>query len=166
MKTYAWYFLAAFAEIGGCFAFWAWLRLAKEHLVGRAGHVLARAIRLRPDENRFEPRGTSLRGLWRHLHRVVTFLAVGRREGPTGPMGCFRSVALHYRIARDSLRSATSIVRLSTLFRQRQVTTRERTLASARRFGCRARAGSTQARRECNVTAMSIGAAGFEPTTS
>ncbi|WP_425400177.1 YnfA family protein [Aeoliella sp.] len=29
MKTFAWYFLAAFAEIGGCFAFWAWLRLAK-----------------------------------------------------------------------------------------------------------------------------------------
>lgn len=25
----AWYILAAFAEIGGCFAFWAWLRLSK-----------------------------------------------------------------------------------------------------------------------------------------
>ena len=29
MKGLAWYLLAAFAEIGGCFAFWAWLRLAQ-----------------------------------------------------------------------------------------------------------------------------------------
>ena len=29
MKSIAWYILAAFAEIGGCFAFWAWLRLQK-----------------------------------------------------------------------------------------------------------------------------------------
>lgn len=29
MKTYAWYTLAAFAEIGGCYAFWVWLRQAK-----------------------------------------------------------------------------------------------------------------------------------------
>lgn len=29
MNSYAWYTLAAFAEIGGCFAFWAWLRQAK-----------------------------------------------------------------------------------------------------------------------------------------
>jgi small multidrug resistance family-3 protein len=26
MMTYVWYALAAFAEIGGCFAFWAWWR--------------------------------------------------------------------------------------------------------------------------------------------
>jgi small multidrug resistance family-3 protein len=29
MKSFAWYLLAAFSEIGGGFAFWAWLRLAK-----------------------------------------------------------------------------------------------------------------------------------------
>jgi small multidrug resistance family-3 protein len=29
MNNFAWYVLAAFAEIGGCFAFWAWLRMAK-----------------------------------------------------------------------------------------------------------------------------------------
>jgi small multidrug resistance family-3 protein len=29
VKNFAWYVLAAFAEIGGCFAFWTWLRLAK-----------------------------------------------------------------------------------------------------------------------------------------
>lgn len=33
MKTYAWYLLAAFAEIGGCFAFFAWLRLGRTGLV-------------------------------------------------------------------------------------------------------------------------------------
>ena len=29
MISLTWYFLAAFAEIGGCFAFWAWLRMQK-----------------------------------------------------------------------------------------------------------------------------------------
>lgn len=29
MRTYALYAFAAIAEIGGCFAFWAWLRLEK-----------------------------------------------------------------------------------------------------------------------------------------
>lgn len=32
MATIATYILAAFAEIGGCFAFWAWLRLDKTPL--------------------------------------------------------------------------------------------------------------------------------------
>jgi small multidrug resistance family-3 protein len=32
MKTTLVYVLAAFAEIGGCFAFWAWLRLGKSML--------------------------------------------------------------------------------------------------------------------------------------
>ncbi len=32
MKTLAWYLLAAFTEIGGCFAFWAWLQLFKSPL--------------------------------------------------------------------------------------------------------------------------------------
>ncbi|MCX6381754.1 MAG: YnfA family protein [Armatimonadetes bacterium] len=29
MKAIAWYALAALAEIGGCFSFWAWLKLNK-----------------------------------------------------------------------------------------------------------------------------------------
>jgi len=29
MQSILWYLLAALAEIGGCFAFWAWLRLGK-----------------------------------------------------------------------------------------------------------------------------------------
>ncbi|MEE9258566.1 MAG: YnfA family protein [Nitrospinaceae bacterium] len=29
MVSFAYYLLAAIAEIGGCFAFWAWLRLGK-----------------------------------------------------------------------------------------------------------------------------------------
>jgi small multidrug resistance family-3 protein len=32
MKSYAWYVLAAFAEIAGCFAFWVWLRRARSAL--------------------------------------------------------------------------------------------------------------------------------------
>lgn len=32
MKAFAWYALAALAEIGGCFAFWAWLRLGRTAL--------------------------------------------------------------------------------------------------------------------------------------
>ncbi len=29
IQSYIWYVLAAFAEIAGCFSFWAWLRLHK-----------------------------------------------------------------------------------------------------------------------------------------
>jgi small multidrug resistance family-3 protein len=32
MKSLLWYTLAALCEIGGCFAFWAWLRLGKQPL--------------------------------------------------------------------------------------------------------------------------------------
>jgi small multidrug resistance family-3 protein len=32
MKALLWYSLAAFGEIAGCFAFWAWLRLGKSFL--------------------------------------------------------------------------------------------------------------------------------------
>ena len=32
MKSLAWYILAALGEIGGCFAFWAWLRMQKSPL--------------------------------------------------------------------------------------------------------------------------------------
>ncbi len=32
MKSIVWYVLAACGEIGGCFAFWAWLRLHKSPL--------------------------------------------------------------------------------------------------------------------------------------
>ena len=37
MRTFGWYILAALGEIGGCFAFWAWLRLARSALWTRAG---------------------------------------------------------------------------------------------------------------------------------
>lgn len=29
LKSLGWYLLAAFAEIAGCFSFWAWLRMGK-----------------------------------------------------------------------------------------------------------------------------------------
>jgi small multidrug resistance family-3 protein len=32
LKTFLWYLLAAAGEIGGCFAFWAWLRMQKSPL--------------------------------------------------------------------------------------------------------------------------------------
>ncbi len=32
MRSFAFYMAAAVAEIGGCFAFWAWLRLSKSAL--------------------------------------------------------------------------------------------------------------------------------------
>lgn len=32
MKSLLWYFIAALGEIGGCFAFWAWLRMSKSVL--------------------------------------------------------------------------------------------------------------------------------------
>jgi small multidrug resistance family-3 protein len=32
MKSLLWYLAAAFGEIGGCFAFWAWLRMQKSAL--------------------------------------------------------------------------------------------------------------------------------------
>ncbi len=32
MRSLLWYVLAAFAEIAGCFAFWAWIRLGKHPL--------------------------------------------------------------------------------------------------------------------------------------
>ncbi|GEM_PF-1631590 len=45
MWTISTYILAAFAEIGGCFAFWAWLRLDKSPLwLGR--HCRPRPFRL------------------------------------------------------------------------------------------------------------------------
>lgn len=31
-RTLFWYLVAAFCEIGGCFAFWAWLRIQKSPL--------------------------------------------------------------------------------------------------------------------------------------
>jgi small multidrug resistance family-3 protein len=39
MKSLAWYLLAALGEIGGCFAFWAWLRLQKSPLWSIPGTV-------------------------------------------------------------------------------------------------------------------------------
>lgn len=32
MKSLAWYLVAAFGEIAGCFSFWAWLRMQKSPL--------------------------------------------------------------------------------------------------------------------------------------
>lgn len=39
MTSFLWYALAALGEIGGCFAFWAWLRLARSPWWTLAGLV-------------------------------------------------------------------------------------------------------------------------------
>lgn len=39
MKSLLWYLLAALGEIGGCFAFWAWLRMNKSPLWTIPGFV-------------------------------------------------------------------------------------------------------------------------------
>lgn len=39
MRSLAWCVLAAFGEIGGCFAFWAWLRLQKTPLWAIPGTI-------------------------------------------------------------------------------------------------------------------------------
>ncbi len=39
MQSVLWYGLAAVAEIGGCFAFWVWLRLGKSALWAAPGIV-------------------------------------------------------------------------------------------------------------------------------
>jgi small multidrug resistance family-3 protein len=39
MKSLLWYVIAAAGEIGGCFAFWAWLRMHKSPLWTVAGVV-------------------------------------------------------------------------------------------------------------------------------
>ncbi len=40
MTSFLWYILAAVAEIAGCFAFWAWLRLGKSPVWTVPGLVL------------------------------------------------------------------------------------------------------------------------------
>jgi small multidrug resistance family-3 protein len=39
MKSLLWYLVAAAGEIGGCFAFWAWLRMGKSPLWTIAGVI-------------------------------------------------------------------------------------------------------------------------------
>ena len=39
MKSLLWYLMAAAGEIGGCFAFWAWLRMGKSSLWTVAGVI-------------------------------------------------------------------------------------------------------------------------------
>lgn len=49
MTSLLWYALAALAEIAGCFAFWAWLRLGKKSTLDAAGCCFARLFRCGPD---------------------------------------------------------------------------------------------------------------------
>ena len=46
MKTVIVYVLAAFAEIAGCFSFWAWLRPDKSIYLADSRHGRPRCVRL------------------------------------------------------------------------------------------------------------------------
>ena len=46
LRSLGWYLIAAFAEIAGCFSFWAWLRLGKGGLWVAPGMVSLAAFAL------------------------------------------------------------------------------------------------------------------------
>ena len=78
MRTFGWYILAALGEIGGCFAFWAWLRLDRSALwtlAGIASLVVFAVALTRVDVAACRP---SVRGLRRSVHRRLHSVAVDR----------------------------------------------------------------------------------------
>ncbi len=77
MSSFPWFALASMAEIAGCFAFWAWLRLDKSALWLVPGVLLLLAfawVLTRVDVDRA---GRGLCCLRRRLHCRVAGLAVG-----------------------------------------------------------------------------------------
>ena len=90
MKSALVYVGAAIAEIAGCFAFWAWLRLGKPlwWLLPGVLSLIVFAYLLTLRNRRCWPR---LRRLWRHLHRRLAVLAV--KHGKCAP----RSLGYYWR---------------------------------------------------------------------
>ncbi len=88
MQPFAYYVGAATAEIAGCFAFWAWLRLGASWLwvlPGIALLALFAFLLTRIDVGFAGPR---LRRVWRHLYRRLAGLVMdGRRYRPRS-VGC------------------------------------------------------------------------------
>lgn len=106
MGTIAAYILAAFAEIGGCFAFWAWLRLNKTAL------WLAPGISpCSPGRSPARLRRARLRGLWRYLHPGLARLDVGHRRSAAGPLGRPRRGDLRHGRHGHPFRTARGLTR-------------------------------------------------------
>ncbi len=71
------YVAAALAEIGGCFAFWAWLRLEKSPLwlaPGLVSLILFAWLLTRVDS---DAAGRAYAAIWRRLHLRFTGMALG-----------------------------------------------------------------------------------------
>ncbi len=74
--TFVWYVIAAFAEIAGCFSFWAWIRLERSPLwvvPGMVSLALFAWVLTRADT---ALKAAGLRGLWQHLHCQLDGLGV------------------------------------------------------------------------------------------
>ena len=67
---------AAFAEIGGCFAFWAWLRLGKSLWWVVPGLGIPGALRLAADTDRQPARRPRLCGIRGRIHHGLVGLVV------------------------------------------------------------------------------------------
>jgi hypothetical protein len=102
------YVAAALAEIGGCFAFWAWLRLGASVWwlpPGIASLALfAYLLTLVGGRGRW----TRVRRLWRCLHCGVSPVAVGRRGRAARSMGRDRGCRLPRGCSCHSLGAAVS----------------------------------------------------------
>jgi hypothetical protein len=88
---------AAFFEIAGCFAFWAWARLAKSAWWllpgGLSLLIFAWLLTLAPTD----AAGRAYAVLWRRLHRRIAAVALGRRAPAARPLGYHRCRDLHHR---------------------------------------------------------------------
>jgi hypothetical protein len=77
MRSLLWYSLAAVAEIAGCFAFWAWLRLGRNPLMDSRRYCFACRHRAGIDAHRRGGCGPCLRRLWGNLYPFLAALALG-----------------------------------------------------------------------------------------
>ncbi|KKN48684.1 hypothetical protein LCGC14_0650510 [marine sediment metagenome] len=83
---YLWFIAAAIAEIAGCFAVWAWVRLDKSALWLMPG-LASLAFFAWALTRRERHRRSHLCGLWRDLYRRVHDLVVAGRRKPARPLG-------------------------------------------------------------------------------
>src|SRR5260370_9755976 len=107
MRSIAAYVGAAFLEIGGCFAVWAWLRLGASAWWLVPGMLALAAFAWLLTADRGRCRGSRLRGLWRHLHCRNPGLALLGRGHAARPLGHERPGRLSRRRRDPPLRAAS-----------------------------------------------------------